>query len=382
MQDAYICHHGRLDIMTDWSENFTLGEAEDGMYQSVLSKLRGDGVTVALAHKRLRNKMRNELEEEWNDKKDSVEHALVSRMFGEMVASERQLWNQDYFVFYRVVGGKYVLYQFHTLMLSLFHPGGQDHNGLICTPSLDDSIYPSSLGELLNMFRNKTIKADSQTLTSNVLISVNNSLTPSEIPSRRLHSGLTHEMEASPLNYYEGYDETNTYVEEMERFMREFFGLAPDVSVVAVRAMFELYHLAHQRRDTFTGHCLQICLPYAALQRFAYPCVSWGQPVTLWLDQDDKLHVFDVHGPASPTDFKRQLSLAEVLRRPELCELQTRILAHPNLFLTAGAFTRVFHANPGFDEEGFKAKLRVLLGPLIIRGLTIGTKVTFKKFCV
>ena len=367
--------------MTDWSKNFTLGEADDGMYQSVLSKLRGDGVTFALAHKKLRNKMRKELEEEWKHEKDWEERAFVSRMFGEMVASERQLWNRDYFVFYRVVNEKYVLYQFHTLMLALFHPGGLcESQGLICSPSLDDEIYPSSLGELLNMFHDKTFRADSQTFTSNVLISVNNSLTPTEIPRKRLHSDLTHVMEASPLDYYEGYNETNTYIDEMERFMRNFFGLSAEDATIVVGAMFELYHLAHQRRDTFTGHCLQICLPCNAVQRFAYPCVSWGQPVTLWLGQDDMLHVFDVHGPASPQDFKGQVPLTEVLRRTELCEVQTRILAHPNLFLKQGAFTRVFHANPSFDEEGFKAKLRVLLGPLINRARTEGTTITFNKF--
>jgi hypothetical protein len=335
------------------------------MYQSALSTQR-KGRTVEEAHKRLTRRLRSELEEEGPD-----ERAFVSEMLDSMVEHERRLWGQDYFVFYRVVGAKYVLYQFHTLMLSLFHGGV---HSLICTPSLDDDIYPGSLEELLDMFRTKAIRSDSAPLTSNVLISVNNCLTPVDKGLGRLHSGLKHEMEASPLKYYEGYDETQTYVDEMERRMREFFGLAADVAESAVRAMFELYQLAHPGGS---GHCLQICVPMAALSRFAYPCVSWGTPVTVWVDGRGKLHVFDAEGPISREGLV-PLTLAEVLRRTELCELQTRILAHPNLFLTAGAFTNVFHAHPGFDERGFKTKLYTLLKPLIER--VKGKRITFAKF--
>lgn len=381
-------------------------------FQSLLSTMRCKR-NASQAHTKLINTIMYGLHEEWSGldysdsdedcessgeggahKKDetSKRHCIEAKQrcvcmaFCEMIERERHLWRLDYFTFYRVVDKKYVLYQFNTLMLSIFNDttwGQFPHrSGLICTPSLYDSIYPGSLQEILDMFKDRRLMSDSEELISDVLISVNNCLTPIESVSVELHSRMTHHKEASPVHFFEGYDETSTYIQQMERFMHEFFDLTKQGAEEAVEAMFTLYKNAQSDADNFKGHCLQICVPFDALSNFAYPCVSWGKPVKLFMTDDKKLHAFEISDKDMETiDNSKPVSLAELLRRTELCELQTRILAHPNLFLTAGAVTNVFHANPKFDRDAFRMDLFRMLEPFIKQALAEGKSIKFSKFC-
>jgi hypothetical protein len=362
-------------------------------FQSLLAVKRSSGKTIAEVCSKLASKMRSQLEEcdiieeEEDDMHHRIEDFLYQK-FREMIACERAAWKVNYFTFYRVVDKKYVLYQFNTLMLSIFHDqtwGTESHrNGLICTPSLDDSMYVNSINDLFVMFKDKQITGDTGIFASNMLISVNNCLTPVE--SRiQMHSGLTHECEASPMHYFEGYNETHTYEQEMVRFMRLFFELPSEEAIELVKDIFKMYSKAQKGAGKrFKGHCLQICIPSTVLSHFAYPCVSWGKPVNLFLGEKDKLHAFEI-SETSPFEKKeegleRVVSLAELLRRRELCELQTRIIAHPNLFLTAGAVTNVFHGNPWFDDEAFKVALFNRLKPYINISLIQDKRIQLRKF--
>jgi len=138
------------------------------------------------------------------------------------------------------------------------------------------------------------------------------------------------------------------------------------------------------------GHTLQICLPRAALDRFAYPSVAWGHPVSLYSEIQAKnepmiLHVFPVseqrfYGAKKTPKGMRPVPQAEFLRSPEISELQTRILAHPNLYLRHGAVCNVFHGNPNFDPRAFRGRMLQILQPLIARAQAQQRRLRYSKF--
>ena len=71
-----------------------------------------------------------------------------------MIECERAAWNLDYFVFYRVISGKYLLYEFNTLMLLLFAEVREEQmHGLLCVPSLLEAAYPKSIEDMIQRFR-------------------------------------------------------------------------------------------------------------------------------------------------------------------------------------------------------------------------------------
>jgi hypothetical protein len=381
----------------EWSKEFGL-DRETGWFQSLKSLARADD-SEANARRRLARWMGDELTEssDWRDGRDSSsdeesgdgqfgsKRRFVLREFSEMIKCERDAWQLDYFVFYRVVSNKYVLYQFNTFMLTCFNDttwGREPHRGgLICTPGLDDSLYPDSMENLMGMFVSGEVRSDSGLFASNSLISVNNCLTPTEKSSVRMHSPLTHSQEASPMDFYTGYDETLTYKDQMQSFIRSFFGATEGEARATVEAAFALYENFQRDAGRFRGHCLQVCIPRAALRKFAYPCVSYGWPVDLYQGSDGRMHAYkfgdtsvDAGGVEGP------ITLDQLLRRREMRELQTRIIAHPHLFLSAGAVTNVFHANPKFDEDAFKVELFKLLEPLIRKALGEGKRIDFTKF--
>lgn len=401
-----------------WTRKFGL-DGEGGPFQSLLCTARG-GVIDARTRKRLARKMGDELTDscDWSDDAHSDEdentekderseedtgihsgseidaddgmvapnieskQEHVINTFRDMIVCEREAWGRECFVFYRVVSKKYVLYQFNTLMLRCFNEVSRQvhyRDRLFCTPSLEDSIYPGSMEELRGKFMSREFVGDSGDVTSDILISVNNCLIPSNRNSIQLHSHLSHEEEAGPMNYYTGYDETTTYERQMQRFMVTFFELSEEDSRSWVKGIFKLYRKAQKGAGKFKGHCLQICIPSAALSKFAYPCVSYGWPVELRKDSDDRLHVYDIRD----TTLNRQsegVSLAQLLRRNEMRELQSRIIAHPNLFLAAGAYVNVFHANPHFNPCYFKRDLFTLLQPLIFDAMRKRKRITLRKF--
>ena len=107
---------------------------------------------------------------------------------------------------------------------------------------------------------------------------------------------MDHEVEAEPMDsFLEGYDETQFYTETMREFLETFLGV-PEVEAEAVVNAMQAAYVASlpPNRDDFvaTGHMVQICMPRAALDRFAYPSVSWGFPVRLFKDQEGRTHAF------------------------------------------------------------------------------------------
>lgn len=374
-----------------------------GLFQSLMSVKRrsADDCQAKLA-----KRMQREIEEDDDvfgdddDENAQIKKDFVTKQIGEMIECERCAWTLGYCTFYRVVDRKYVLYQFNTLMLTIFHDptwGQVPHrSGLICTPSLEDSIYPESLERVFHMFQTNEIRSDSSTLASNTLLSVNNCLIPEKM--KRVKSTLQHDVEASPMNFYTGYDETHTYQTEMKRFLQQFLELEEQEANDTLQAIFDLYK-RHNNGHTFKGHCLQICIPSAAVERFAYPCVSWGKPVILFEEdrgERKRLHAVDMMTSSSSSIDKTQkkqrpieteknmmrrpVPLTELLQRSELGELQTRILAHPNLYLIAGAVTNVFHSDPAFDAGAFKRDLFALLETCIRRALDKGKRISLEKF--
>jgi hypothetical protein len=93
-------------------------------------------------------------------------------------------------------------------------------------------------------------------------------------------------------------------------------------------------------------------------------CVLWGWPVAIRrveTDGAERLHAY--------SDVPREGGLGEglevLLDSPQLSQLQSRILAHPNLFRLHGAKPTVFHANKHFDAHTFGARVANELAPWI-----------------
>ena len=58
----------------------------------------------------------------------------------------------DYFVFCRVILGKYLLYEFNTLMLLLFLEVPAEHaHSLLCVLSLLEAAYPYSIEDMIEV---------------------------------------------------------------------------------------------------------------------------------------------------------------------------------------------------------------------------------------
>jgi hypothetical protein len=112
----------------------------------------------------------------------------------------------------------------------------------------------------------------------------------------------------------------------------------------------------------FPGHCLQICVPASALNRFVYPCVFYGKPITLHAKHEAYV-AYDrfppVADPPPPARFE------EVLLSPSGKNMQARIIAHPNLFLRHGAVVNVLDGDYRFDPDAFRSALRALVRPYL-----------------
>ena len=232
---------------------------------------------------------------------------------------------------------------------------------------------------------------------SDVLLATNNCLAPSNTNKKRVVYHMDHELEAEPMDsFLEGYDETLFYTETMREFLKAFLGVPEAEAEALVDAMQTAYVASlPPNRDDFvaTGHLVQICVPRAALDRFAYPSVSWGFPVRLFKDQEGRTHTFPefpgdpryskkVKGwTASSTSEMTPIQQAHFLRSPEMSGLQTRIIGHPNLYLHQGAVCNVFHANPAFDPRAFRGRMLEILEPLVIQARAQPNKrLQFSKF--
>jgi hypothetical protein len=118
------------------------------------------------------------------------------------------------------------------------------------------------------------------------------------------------------------------------------------------------------QHERVMGHLLQIAVPRAQAARFVYPSVSWGLPVAIRrveTDGAERLHAYsDVPREDGPGE-----GLEVLLDSPQRSQLQSRILAHHNLFHLHGAKAAVFHANKHFDAHTFRAQVANELAPWI-----------------
>lgn len=118
---------------------------------------------------------------------------------------------QDYFVFYRIVDKKYILYQMNTLLLQQLRTGREwplEEDELIITPSLNEKYYPYRLEDCFPLFA-RDLNDESAQL-ANSLLSVNNGLIVQEKEAfAKVH--MVHYIEAQPVRFFYGYDQSVSY---------------------------------------------------------------------------------------------------------------------------------------------------------------------------
>jgi hypothetical protein len=307
----------------------------------------------------------------------------------QMLDCERAAFAMDYFVFYRLIGKKYILYEFNTIMLSLLteKPLAAESVRLIPVPSLSENDYPESIESAIEMFRGNDGVSDSSPEISSFLLSVNNTLKPTKNTRAKNHTHVT--IEAQPLSYFfDGYDETHGYMEKISSFLQAFLGASAQEAEQIIADLVSAYDEAQSPHEHNGGHTLQICVPRAALERFVYPAVAWGHPVSVWHDAGKRLQVVpvwqhqlcnsDLRKNASgmkggervrvPADWTA-IPFEAFLHSPDVGHLQSRIMAHPFLFLEHGAVTNVFHGNVHFNAPHFRVRAVLRLRPLIERAL-------------
>ena len=274
-------------------------------------------------------------------------------------------------------------------MLQALGPGPVE--GMVCTPSLLEADYPSSLQDAVEWFRNEDAVEwfrdepsiiDTEPFVARVLISANNCLIPTSHAFVRYQ--IAHRPEAIPLHFFlRGYRETYSYEEEMRAFLQSFMGISEARASETISALFQAYEalqVPNANGVVAEGHTLKISVPRAALAHFVYPSVAWGNPVRLYSDRKAAIHAVPVFPQRRLPPGCEPMALDAFLRTLALSELQSGILAHPNLFLRHGARTRVFHANPRFDAEGFRAEARRILEPFIAEAQRRGSRIHYTLF--
>ena len=333
----------------------------------------------------------------FSDSKNEAWRDKVWAMVNHMIDCEQKAWALDYFVFYRVVSKKYALYEFNTIMLALFSQTKPTVEALrlMCVPSLVDDDYPDSIEAAFQLYSG--IDNDSSPAAARSLLSVNNCINPTKLQNYNFVYHLIHDAEASPLKcLFDGYDETITYTATMRAFAESFFGLSKEDAKALVTQIMTLYDefikVPNADGNVARGHTLQICIPRGVIDKFVYPCASWGHPVRIFKagdcdDSDDasQVHVLPVHESQwyyskKSSEGMTPISQLEFLRSPNLSNLQSRILAHPNLFLKHGAVTNVFHGNQSFDEAGFRHSLIALLRPHIDIAIARQKRLSYSLF--
>jgi hypothetical protein len=332
----------------------------------------------------------------FSDSKNEAWRDKVWLMVNHMIDCEQKAWALDYFVFYRVVSKKYALYEFNTIVLALFSQTKPTVEALrlMCVPSLVDDDYPDSIEAAFQLYSG--IDNDSSPAAARSLLSVNNCINPTKLQNYKFVYHLIHDAEASPLNcLFNGYDETIAYTDTMRAFAESFFGLSKEDAKALVTQIMTLYDefikVPNADGNAARGHTLQICIPRGVIDRFVYPCASWGHPVRIFKagDCDDsdeaRVHVLPFHESQwyyskMSSEGMTPISQREFLRSPNLSNLQSRILAHPNLFLKHGAVTNVFHGNQSFDEAGFRQSLIALLHPHIDTAIARQKRLSYSLF--
>ena len=138
-------------------------------------------------------------------------------------------------------------------MLQALGPGPVE--GMVCTPSLLEADYPSSLQDAVEWFRNEDAVEwfrdepsiiDTEPFVARVLISANTCLIPTSHAFVRYQ--IAHRPEAIPLHFFlRGYRETYSYEEEMRAFLQSFMGISEARASETISALFQAYEALQVR---------------------------------------------------------------------------------------------------------------------------------------
>jgi len=279
-------------------------------------------------------------------------HLHVLQCIDRMIWFEQRLAGLNYFVFYRVVDSKYILYQFNTLMLEA--AGMCTGDRLIVTPSINDCDYPDSMEQLMGWFKSKQATHDTGERCLTSMVAVNCTLFPNGNDRSFYRDGYS-PVEARPVLFFDGYDGTpsqweNAIKEELTTRLSE-----PESSGLILQ-MEALY----QEHSNELGNCLQICVPSLVLNQFVYPCVYYGTPISI----RGNPHAYNAYN-RFPSHPENEVPYEEFLMSSQACNTQARIIAHPNLYLKHGAVVNIMHGNPDFDPLGFRDSLREIIAPFL-----------------
>jgi hypothetical protein len=324
---------------------------------------------------------------------------------GNMIGNEMGAASDDYYVFYRTVGTKLMFYELNTLVISMFSDNDhglnfnkvQEHNKkalpLICTHSLIDDVYPDSVADVISLFNARG--CDDTKQMNEILLSANNCLEifPTAVNSFYIRPHY-HAPEASPMEFFYGYDGSQTWKITMQEFLTSFFELSPDGVEMLIKAISNLYFSQYTHEHAITsddnieaaGHCIQIFIPKEYATKFAYSSFAWGHPASVFALSDGKhagQHTYHYHSrsfSAPPPNAEDVLDFHDIMTSEDMAKVQTRIIGHPNLYMQHGAFTKVISGNPQFNRKTFQDGLRQLLSPLILKALAKGKQLKYSKF--
>jgi len=375
-----------VDYIFDILKIFCKGEDEslllEPVFQDMIASNAAADATIKKYLKRLAYNITeddglNSLMDECPDFRDHYLDCL-----GIMIGNEMALSQANYLVFYRSVRENIILYELNTLMLSIFSENYHaTANNLVCTPCLLEECYPDSIDQHLNLMKTKAIMADDDGGVDRYLLSVNNclSISNSDSGSFYRHCHL-HCREASPLSFYKGYMGIFTWQYIIKDFLVKFLEQSEESCDHIVKLMTEKYK--SQFLDEYGddgGHLIQICIPREYADAFVYTSFAYGMPASLYVLPKTKVmaqSAFD----EPPPDALGKLSLQEVMNSKHMGKVQSRILAHPNLYLEHGAFAEVVSGSRGFDRKRLQDDLRQILAPAISEALARGKRLTYSKF--
>jgi len=327
----------------------------------------------------------------------------IMKSLGKMIGNE-MIVSKDgghYYIFYRVVSENLILYEFNTLMLRMFaeneeywasgsSSSSSEPTAIICTPCILEDEYKLDIEGMFEEIKNEGMPFSE---FCNNLLSVNNCLLP-ENSITDFHFWRKHYPEAPPCRFSRGFFIGPQWMYEIQEFVARFFGLSETEAKALTSAIENIYrqnqHIFDADTTTTTtttktssgpkaGHLLQICIPCEVADHFVFNAIEYSHPVSVYVLENGK-HVAYTPLRPPPPNAVRKLSLHEIMHSPDMANMQSRILAHPNLFLCHGAFTNVVSGNPLFDRQKFQQDLLLLLHPLICAAKAQSKSLHFNKF--
>lgn len=157
--------------------------------------------------------------------------------------------------------------------------------------------------------------------------------------------GLSHEREAPPTTFVNGYDSAAVlWIEQCARDVQLVLDIPYRTAHPLIEELIRFYHERLAPRYETKGHLLQICMPRVGgldLESYAYLSLAWGSPVHVWEKANGQFEIRSVYEDVEATRQAgciRRVPMAEVLHMPEMTGVQLRFIAHPNLFLQHGVF--------------------------------------------